>query len=231
MDTNDPIQPVNPPENPVQTQPVQVPVNNSKSLLPFILGGLVLLGVVGVGAYYLGTQNGNKTSPDQSSNVQSTATPQNNTVTNPTDTPIATRSPQNDETANWKTYSSSILSFKYPNILTLEERQKNYIVLLSDANNPQSNLVSIDARQSDSFANYENAVSSTKAGLTNVLTEEITNGVKISGKVGPGYGEGQAITIAIFKYGTSAVEAETTTTNQSHLQTFNKIISTFTFIK
>lgn len=232
MELNTSTQSVNPSEIPAQPQPIQPPpVNNQKGFLPIILGIFVLLLVVGGGAYYLGTQNSRTAPQAQNTNTQPTTNPQNNTATDPTDAPITTQSPQSDETAGWKTYSSSILSFKYPATLNLEEREKNYIVLLSDANNPQSVLVSIDARQTGNYASYDKAVSSTKEGIINVQTEEMTNGVKISGKVGPGYGEGQPITIALFKYGTAAVEAETTTTNQNQLQTFNKILSTFTLNK
>lgn len=227
MEKNTINQPTNPLKTP--TQSVQQPTNNQRSRLPIVLAALVLLLVVGSGAYYVGTQYSRTGPQSQSTNTWPTTTSPNNTVTNPTHT--TTQNPQNNETASWKTYSSSILSFKYPATLTLEERQKNYIVLISDANNPQSVLVSIDARQSGNYANYETAVSSTKAGLTDVQTVETTNGVNISGKVAPGYGEGQPIIIALFKYGTAAVEAETTSTNQSQLQIFNTILSTFTLYK
>ena len=142
----------------------------------------------------------------------------------------ATPAQEADPTAGWKIYSSTVFSFKYPQSLKLEERQKNYIVLLSDASNPQSVLVSVDARLTNNYANYDRAVSAAKSGLTNVQTEEMINGIKISGKVGLGYGEGQQIVIMLFKYQQGAVEAETTATNINQLQVFDQILSTFKFL-
>ena len=146
----------------------------------------------------------------------------------PTQSPASTPTP--DPAAGWKIYSSTVFSFKYPQSLKLEERQKNYIVLLSDASNPQSVLVSVDARLTNNYANYDRAVSAAKSGLTNVQTEEMINGIKISGKVGLGYGEGQQIVIMLFKYQQGAVEAETTATNVNQLQVFDQILSTFKFL-
>lgn len=188
-----------------------------------ILGGLA-------GAFYLGTtiQKAPKQSPHPQSpspTIKPIAA-----ISSPTPLPVQPTSiPTTGPTANWKTYTSKILSFKYPANLTLEERQKNFIVLLYDASNPQNVSVSIDARLTGNYENYDKAISSAKAGLTNVQKEEMVNGVKISGKVGTGYGEGQQITIKLFKYGTGAIEAETTTTNPNQIETFNQILSTFRF--
>ena len=138
-------------------------------------------------------------------------------------------SPVLNPTSDWKTKNSDIISFKYPANLILEERQKNYFVLLSDQTNPLSVVVSIDARLTGNYTNYDKAVTSTKTSLTDIQTQEIENGIKISGKVGPGYGQGQQITIALFKDLQGAVEAETTTTNPLQLKDFDLILSTFKF--
>lgn len=193
-------------------------------MMPVLITLLMSAILFGFGGYYLGKKSITTPVEYQISNTQPTAAIQASPTVIPT-----VQSPQNNETADWRAYSSTVLSFKYPQSLTLEERQKDFIVLLSDSNNPQSVLVSIDARQMENYVNYEKAVLSTKAGLTNVQTEDISNGTKISGKVGPGYGEGQQISIALFKHGTAAVEAETTTTDTSQLQLFNQILSTFKF--
>ena len=202
-----------------------------QSSILILVGILVLAGVAG-GAYFLGKSTKSKpvkvvSQTQPISQPTSVSQPFQITPAPSIDETVYTEA---SESANWKIYSSSTLSFKYPTNLTLEERQKNYIVLLSDANHPQSVLVSVDARQSGNYANYDKAVSSTKAGLTNVLIEEMTNGVKISGKVGPGYGEGMTVTIVLFKYGTAAVEVETTATDLNQLQVFNQILSTFKFL-
>jgi hypothetical protein len=146
-------------------------------------------------------------------------------------TPIASPTPIAipDATINWKSKVSNSISFKYPTNLTLEERQKNYFVLLSNANNPSSVFVSVDARLTGTYADYDKAVVSIKSGLISIQTQEINNGVKISGKIGPGYGQGQQVTTAVFKYLNGAIGAETTATDSSQLKTFDQILSTFKF--
>lgn len=132
-------------------------MNQKGNALIYFLVGIFVTAVAG-GTFYLGRQTTPKPSVVPAVTSQ---TPQPTAISQPTQIP--------DETANWKTYASKVLSFKYPATLTLEERQTNYIVLLSDPN-PQSVLVSIDARQSDNYADYDKAVSSTKAHLTNIQT-------------------------------------------------------------
>lgn len=56
MEINNPNQPINQSEAPVQ--PVSKPVNKKGGLFPIILGVLLLLVLIGGGAYCLGTQNG-----------------------------------------------------------------------------------------------------------------------------------------------------------------------------
>ena len=145
----------------------------------------------------------------------------------PSPTPTGTANPTQD----WKVENSDVISFKYPANLFLEERQKNYFVLLSDSKNPSSVFVSIDARLTGSYTDYNKAVTSTKESLTEIQTQEMENGIKISGKIGPGFAQGQQITIALFKYLQGAVEAETTATDSSQLKTFNQILSTFEFME
>lgn len=114
MDVNESNQPANPVE--ASAQSIQDPVNNQRGNFPIILGVLVLLIVVGGGAYYLGTQHSTIAPQTQNTNAQPTTSPQNNTVSNPTDVPMVTQSPQTDNTADWNTYNSTKLGFtiKYP---------------------------------------------------------------------------------------------------------------------
>lgn len=142
-------------------------------------------------------------------------------------TPVATTDP----TVNWKTKVTTLFSFKYPQNLTLEERQKNYFVLLSNANNPSSVFISIDARLTGDYIGYDKAVTSIKSGLTDIQTKEINNGIEISGKIGPGYGQGQQVTTAIFKYQDGAIGVETTATDSSQLKTYDQILSTLKITK
>jgi hypothetical protein len=110
METNTLTQPVNPSEIPVQ-QPIQTPpVNNQKSILPIILGGLFLFVAVGASAYYLGTQNSKVIPQAQNTSPPPTTNPQNAEVINPTNIPVATQIPQT-KTSEWNTYNSTKLGF------------------------------------------------------------------------------------------------------------------------
>lgn len=108
MDVNEPNQTVNPSEAP--SQPIQHPINNQRGNFLIILGVLVLLLVVGGGAYYLGTQNG------QTKNIDTQLPMSSQINTSPTSIPVATQVPSSTETANWKIYihPQYKYSIKYP---------------------------------------------------------------------------------------------------------------------
>lgn len=101
METNNTNKPVNSPSIPAQSPILKHPVINQRGNLPIILAVLVLLLVVGSGAYYLGTQKSKQTTSTQ-------------------DTPIPTNTASNTPTqtneAELKTYTSTPLGFtiKYP---------------------------------------------------------------------------------------------------------------------
>lgn len=86
-------------------------MQKGQTLIFLLIGVLVLAGVAG-GVYYLGTR--------KSSTLQDTVSRQNPIVipsTSPqaNNKPTSDTTPQNDETANWKTYISPCdLSIKYP---------------------------------------------------------------------------------------------------------------------
>lgn len=82
------------------TQPSYPP--SSRSKVPFIVGGVLILLLVAGGAYYLGMKNNGKP-------VQQTSELTSQVVSQPTQ--------PTDETANWKTYTDAKngFSFKYPN--------------------------------------------------------------------------------------------------------------------
>lgn len=87
-----------------------------KSKLAKYLIGLVILGAVGYGIYYLKTQKSNVKSQNDNSKVKNVETPTTPvaTPTPITQQPIATTTP--DPTADWKTYENKDygFSFKYP---------------------------------------------------------------------------------------------------------------------
>lgn len=120
--------PVNASENTFQPQPIPTPVNTQKSLLPIILGGVVLLVAVGVGAYYLGTQNSKVNPQAQNISPQPTTNPQNTIMTSPTDIPVTTQPPQTNQIAGWNTYTSQAYGFsiQYPKTVTKYQGQWEY---------------------------------------------------------------------------------------------------------
>lgn len=122
METNPPVQSLNPLETPVQSQPEQKTVNNSKSLLPIILGGLVLLVAVGASAYYLGTQKYQPPSNPQLSNQQSQV--ESTPTTNPTSQLQPTR-PTASFKAGWRSYANDTYGYtlQYPAGWTLKQEK------------------------------------------------------------------------------------------------------------
>ncbi len=132
-----------------------------------------------------------------------------------------------DPHADWKTYtdSKSTFSFKYPKTLHLEERVTGYIVLLKDVDKPQDVLMSVDARLAKSF---DQEVAARKETATDLKTEELTNGVKISGKVGSGSGQGLPFTDFLFKYQNGALVVEQSENHtDADIQLFSDIVGTF----
>jgi len=100
-------QPVNPPEIPVQPQPIQSPpINNQKSFLLILLGGIVLLLVVGGGAYYLGTQQNKSTNQAIQQPTPITTTIPTTAVTQSSPTEISAVNPLANLT--WKTQNIDI---------------------------------------------------------------------------------------------------------------------------
>jgi len=118
--------PVNSTEIPTQSTPH--PVNNQRGFFPIILGVLMLLVVIGGGAYYLGTQNSSTTPQTQNTNALPATNPQNNTVTNPTDAPVATQTPQTNQVTDWNTYTSQAngFSIQYPKTIAKYQGQWEY---------------------------------------------------------------------------------------------------------
>lgn len=103
MEENNPNQSVNPSGPFVQTQPVSNSVNNQKGFFPIILGVLVLLLVIGGGAYYLGTQKNANILPNDN-------TTQNSSI-NLSPTILPTEEPTN---ASLKSHDSKYFSVSYP---------------------------------------------------------------------------------------------------------------------
>ncbi len=150
-------------------------------------------------------------------------------------TPIIQASPTPlDETANWKTYTiSNKITFKYPPNLFVKETTKDLVVILPEANTPPQNAeISIDARAANTNLRlYNEAINIYKNEiLRNATVVPINNGVRISGTLGPGYGEGKQVTTVLFKNGQGAIAVDYSG-NPNQIATFDQILSTFKFLK
>jgi hypothetical protein len=116
-------------QNPTQlSQPVQQPIESNplpvkKSLpkWPLLIVGIVLILIIGAGAYFIGQKSMTKTVEKPKAVVQK---------------PTATPTP--DPTANWKTYQGQYFSFKYPQDWSLDSSNKNSIKLTMVVNDKDS---------------------------------------------------------------------------------------------
>lgn len=109
MEENNPNQSINSYETSIPPQPVSNLIKNKKGFFPIILGVLVLLVIVGGGAYYLGTQN--KSTKQSTINTPSPtiSTQQNNVATSPAYS-------NGSVSTNWKTYKNTKYGYtvRYP---------------------------------------------------------------------------------------------------------------------
>lgn len=192
METDNTNQPVNPIENPIQPNSI----NNQKSFLPFILGTLVLLVVVGAGSYYLGTQKNSLTNQTVNTN------PDAQTLPSPTQATINTSpSPSSD---TWKTESVQIkketevsgnenikLSFQFPSDWTLETVSK-----ASSPDNMIKNCADYVLTSSDGLAKL--TVSPICTGWTAKYSDWPQSAVSIKEENNVGEGAGAIYTIRYF---------------------------------
>lgn len=205
--------PVSPETNPTNDIP-----SSPKSKLPLVFMGLILLILFSLGGILLGKY---------------LYTPKN-VVPTPTIAPEQTVIPTttSDATADWKTFTGVDWSFKYPSNLFAKETTKNFVDLVDTENTPGSNArVSIDARLVAPYLdNYDTALNRrvTDLNIINPVTTTLSNGVIISGKLGPGMGEGLQVTNGLIKYKNGAISIQYNDDNIDS-QTFTQILSTFKF--
>lgn len=198
-------------------------------VLWIMLGVLIIAGLAG-GAYYLGRQASPRPSPPPVTSPASRGeqTPQ------PTPSSNASREPTaSTETASWKIYTTSKLTFKYPPGFRVEEREKDFFVIVpsgKDVLAPQEGI-SIDARLLQDKADFNRIVERAKDDLTDIRVESMGDWIKISGKVGPGFGEGLPVTIALIKYQQGAISVEYLQTDPSITPIiFDRVLTSFRFL-
>ncbi|MBI1982333.1 MAG: hypothetical protein HYS68_02000 [Candidatus Levybacteria bacterium] len=133
------------------------------------------------------------------------------------------------ETGNWKTYASNKIMFKYPPNFIVEEREKDFFVIVPKGVTPAPQQgISIDTRFLDKNTDYLKAIEKTQKELINSKRQEIDGGVKISGTLGPGFGEGLLATTAILSYGPGHGNIAVTVGSADltvGLSTFDQIVS------
>jgi hypothetical protein len=129
MEINDDKKSVNPVET--STLPVPQPINNQRRNFLIILSVLFLLIVVGIGAYYLGTQDNR-----QITSIQNTPIPTN----------AVSNTPTQAQEAELKTFTSTPLRFtvKYPSEwITIEQTDEVYFSPKRDTANKDGGLVMV----------------------------------------------------------------------------------------
>jgi|GEM_PF-2967169 len=117
------IQPANTPH----LSPTVPPISKTKSKLPFIIGGIILIALVSSGVYYLGIRN-TQSAPEQIAPLLSPTTIVTDTI-NPSPT---SQIPTSMPTTVWQTYTSQEFNYsiKYPPHLEAEN-DTPYSVLFS----------------------------------------------------------------------------------------------------
>lgn len=200
-----PVVPVAP--APVSPQPI--PQTKKSNLVLIVAVVLLILSVLSLAGYFL---------------MRKKAVP------TPTPTPVVSPTPTPDVTADWKIYSAPDFSFKYPSEFIVEERDKNFFVIVSekDKNIAQAGI-SIDATLTGDLAQYEKAVLKDKENLIDVRTQDLVNGIKISGEIGPGFGEGTSVISAVLKYKNGGLIVEAIISPYADL--FDQILPTFKFLE
>lgn len=155
----------------------------------------------------------------------------NQVATTPTASPSATPTPT--VRTGWQTYQADGFSFQYPSTLRVDEREDNLLVLLPiDANDPQDQVMVIDGRLRDNFANYDQAVKAIQEELLNMRTHNLENnrGVKVSGEIADDAGQNMMVTSAILRFKTGALVMQTTVQETADT-VFDDIVSSVTFPK
>lgn len=201
-----------------ESQPVRspVPAKPKNRFFPFLVVVVILLSL-GIGGYvaYKNMQPGNQV-------LQTTPTP--SVLLKPTAV---------DLTVDWKTFTKSDWSFRYPPNLFAKEPVANFVDLVDSEDTPASNArISVDARLIEPYLNdYDTALKrrANDLNITNPQTKILPYGVIISGKLGPGMGEGLKVTNGLVKYKNGAISVEYSGTNVDP-QTFDQILSTFKFV-
>ena len=206
---------------------IQQSFNQVGFTLPLILIGILLIAGIGAGAFFFGTQFSQKPQA-------TTPAPVVSQTSQPTSVPTPTFTPSpSDETVNWKTYQTPIFSFRYPPDYTVTTSIANYygVGKNTDPNVPGAGI-SIDSRLEGNNADFNQAIKITKENLTNIVEENISGGVKISGKLGPGFGEGLSVVKVLLKYKNGAITLEYAGggVKEQYLPILKGILQTFKFL-
>lgn len=153
----------------------------------------------------------------------------------PATLPVETSVKEADPTANWKIYTNSVLgfSFKYPETYVLTTPEDNFInIRPSESISERYSDISIDARVSGNYSNFQSAILKAKEGLINLKVDSLSNveGELISGSIDGGIGGGREVKNAIIKYKNGAISIQYLNSNIG-IDVYKQILSTFTFLE
>ncbi len=191
---------------PPPTQPTNPHGRNWKKWI--LIGLALVILIIGGGTFVLSQQKSQK--------------PEAKTITQPTS---SAPSPTPDPTSDWKTYTTDNFSFQYPADYVIQERVRGFFVMnLANVTPAPLQGIFVDTRHNDT---YENMVKTQENGLINPIVRDIANGIIMSGKIGPGFGEGMSVRTAILKYKQSAITISPDQTISDDF--FDQILSTFKF--
>jgi len=205
-----------------------------KSILFFILTGVILIVISGLIGYFLGKRQ---------INVQSI----NQLTPTPFVSPTSVQTLTIDETENWKSYTSNNLglSFKYPSEYKAPEENSNYISLISPLN-PEPNKgyelqngeLKIEIYVSDATPNEslidlvkKKKEQSDSLGANVKILEEkeiLVDGIKAIKQTWEGMGSGQTILLINNNKEMGIIKYPAITSRDNE---FDQILSTFKFLE
>lgn len=197
-----------------------------------VIAAIIILAIAVAGGILLGPRTYSP-HPDVGTALPTpTPAPKWSPLANPQSLPTAPASanPETNPTAHWRTYSGEKFTFRYPPTFVIKETDEDFLAIATTGQ-PHQPVVLIDARLSGIYGDFSRAVAAITKDLTQTQLESTTQGVQISGVVGPGYGEGKPLTIALFKYGSGVIAVEYDGPPKAGALTeFDQLLTTFTVL-
>jgi hypothetical protein len=131
------------------------------------------------------------------------------------------------QNAQSKIFKTDMFSFNFPSSYIVIQTSHNMFVIVNspDKFSDEANI-HIDATGSY-YTSYNDALEKVRESLIDVQSENIRNGVKLTGRVPPGTGGGLLYTAAVFESKGRAVVVELRGDSFEETSVFNQVISSF----